>query len=130
MPNHIHLGLVEKEEKGIERFTRKLFTAYVMYYNTRYDHSGTLFQGACKCKHVDDQEYLQYLIEYIHLNPFGIKTPELLKEARRELRDEAIEFSKNYEYSSFKDYLGAKRSQNAILRITDTEYGGVTSVLR
>ena len=58
---------------------------------------------------------LQYLIEYIHLNPFGIEEPDLLKEARRELRDEAVAFSKNYRYSSFMDYLGVKRPENAIL---------------
>jgi putative transposase len=115
MPNHIHLGLFEKEEQGIEKFIRKLFTAYTMYYNKKYHHSGTLFQGACKCKHVDSQEYLQYLIEYIHLNPFGIEEPELLKEVRRELHDEAVEFSKNYIFSSFKDYLGENRPQSVIL---------------
>ncbi len=115
MPNHLHIGMVEKEEDGIERFLKKLGIAYGMYYNKKYSHSGTLFQGACKCKHIDSQEYLQYLIEYIHLNPFGIEEPDLLKEARRELRDEAVAFSKNYRYSSFMDYLGVKRPENAIL---------------
>ena len=115
MPNHFHLGILEKEENGARRFMNKLCTAYVMYYNKKYCHSGTLFQGAPKSRHIDSQEYLQYLIEYIHLNPFGIEEPDLFKEARRELRDEAIEFSKNYKYSSFRDYLGEVRPQNAIL---------------
>jgi putative transposase len=115
MPNHFHLGLIQKEERGIEKFMRKLETAYVMYYNNKYDHSGTLFQGKYRFRHVDSQEYLQYLIEYIHLNPFCIERPELMKDVRRELRDEATEYSKNYKFSSFRDYLGEVRPQGAIL---------------
>ncbi|MDE2188458.1 MAG: transposase [Patescibacteria group bacterium] len=117
MPNHFHLGLIEKEEKGIERFTKKLWTAYSMYYNKKYSHSGTIIQGSCKSKHIDSQEYFQYLIEYIHLNPFGIEEPNLLREAKQELKNEAIEYSKNYLYSSFRDYLGEKRPENKILSI-------------
>jgi REP element-mobilizing transposase RayT len=115
MPNHFHLGLIEKEERGIERFMKKLCIAYGMYYNNKYDHSGTILQGKYKFKHIDNQEYLQYLLEYIHLNPFCIESPDLMKETRRELRDEAIEYSKNYKHSSFRDYLGENRPQNAIL---------------
>jgi putative transposase len=115
MPNHFHIGMIEKEEQGVAKFMEKICTAYSMYYNKKYDHSGTLFQGPYKFRHIDSREYLQYLIEYIHLNPFCIDKPELLKEARRELRDEAIEYCKNYKYSSFRDYLGEKRPENAIL---------------
>ena len=115
MPNHFHIGMIEKEEQGVAKFMEKLCTAYSMYYNKKYDHSGTLLQGQYKFRHVGDQEYLQYLIEYIHLNPFCIDKPDLIKEARRELRDEAIKYCKNYKYSSFRDYLGEKRLENAIL---------------
>ncbi len=115
MPNHFHVGILEKEERGTERFLKKLCIAYSMYYNKKYRHSGTLFQGSSKIKHVDSQEYLQYLVEYIHLNPFGIENPELFKEVRRERHSEAVEYSKNYAFSSFRDYLGVKRVQGRIL---------------
>ena len=39
MPNHFHLALHEKEDRGIERFMKKLCIAYVMYYNLKYGHS-------------------------------------------------------------------------------------------
>ena len=115
MPNHFHLVLKEITEGGISRFVHKLCTSYSMYFNNKYDHSGTVFQGQYKYKHVGDEIYLQYLIDYVHLNPFGIEEPDLMKTAKREHIDEAIEYSKNYEYSSFKDYLGEERMQGVIL---------------
>jgi putative transposase len=117
MPNHFHIGLKEITEKGIEKFVHKLCTSYTMYYNNKYDHSGTILQGQYKSKLVDSDEYLRYLIQYIHLNPFGIEEPDLMKTAKPEYLKEAIEFSKKYEYSSYKDYLGEKRPQNSITRV-------------
>ena len=121
MPNHFHIGLKETNNEGIEKFMHKLCTSYAMYYNIKYKHSGTIFQGQYKSKLVDSDEYLRYLIQYIHLNPFGIEEPDLIKTAKPEYLAEAIEFSKKYEYSSFKDYLGEKRPQNSIVRIIDVE---------
>ena len=86
-----------------------------MYYNNKYDHSGTIFQGRCKSKCVDSDKYLRYLIQYIHLNPYGIEEPDMTKPARLEHLEEAVEYSKKYEYSSYKDYLGEKRPQNSII---------------
>jgi putative transposase len=37
--------------------------------NKRYLLSGTLFQGQCKIKHVETDEYCKHLIRYIHRNP-------------------------------------------------------------
>src|ERR1700690_1528810 len=35
MPNHLHIGLKEIKEKGIEKFIHKLCTSYVMYFNNK-----------------------------------------------------------------------------------------------
>ena len=115
MPNHFHLALHEKTEGGITIFIHKLCTAYSSYYNRKYDHSGTLFQGQYKSRHVDNDDYFRYLIQYIHLNPYGIKEPHMTKDAKKEYPEEAFEYSKTYEYSSFKDYLGEQRRQASIL---------------
>src|SRR3989344_268049 len=58
MPNHFHIAVKEIVEGGISRFVHKLCTAYVMYYNFKYDHSGTIFQGPYNAKHVDSDGYL------------------------------------------------------------------------
>jgi putative transposase len=117
MPNHFHIGIIQREEAGIEKFMHRVCTAYGMYYNKKYKHSGTIFQGAYKSKHVNSDEYLRYLIEYIHLNPFGIEEPDLMKTAKPEYMKEAIEISMKYEYSSYRDYLGETRKQNGILTL-------------
>ncbi len=115
MPNHFHIGMRETTERGVEKFMQRLCTSYAMYYNKKYDHSGTIFQGQYRSKHVDSDEYLRYLVQYVHLNPYGIDQPDMTKTAKTEYLGEAIEYSKSYEYSSFKDYLGESRSQTSII---------------
>jgi len=115
MPNHFHLLLKETSEKGIQNFIHKLCTAYSMYFNIKYDHSGTIIQGQYKYKLVDNDDYFRYLIQYIHLNPFGIEEPDLNNKAKSEYVEQAKEYSKNYEFSSYKDYLGEIRPEGAIL---------------
>ena len=115
MPNHFHIAVREKTENGISTFVHKLCTSYSMYYNKKYGHSGTLFQGQYKIKHVDSDEYWRYLIQYIHLNPFGIEEPDLNTFSKTEHIGPATEYSKTYEFSSFKEYFGAQRPQKGIL---------------
>ena len=130
MPNHYHLGLFEVEKDGIRRFTHKLVTAYTMYFNKKYNHPGTIFQGRYKYKHVNDDKYFNILLQYIHLNPYGVIEPDLLNTAKVDYLEEAITFSKEYEYSSFKDYLGIKRVQNNILSIRGSNLGLQTDQTR
>jgi putative transposase len=120
MPNHFHIGIQETTEKGIEKFIHRLCTSYSMYFNNKYLNSGTIFQGQYKSKHVNNDDYLRYLIQYIHLNPFGIEEPELLKSAKPNFLQQATKYSKNYEYSSYKEYLGVHRTQSTVLNLIIT----------
>jgi putative transposase len=97
MPNHFHLLVREENEAGISRFMQKLSTAYTMYFNKKYERSGTLFQGKYKSRHADNDRYLKYLLAYIHLNPSKIASPA------------------TYEYSSYADFTGEERPQGSIL---------------
>lgn len=90
MPNHFHLLIKQKTERGIEDFMRSLGTRYVMYFNKRYKRVGSLFQGRYKAVLVDSDEQLLHLSRYIHLNPKLHKKASIL----------------NYEYSSLPSYLG------------------------
>lgn len=126
MPNHIHIAIKPKSDlnidPGISKFMHKLCTGYSMYFNLKYRHSGTIWQGGFKRKiSDDDNDYIRALINYIHLNPFGIKEPEMTKEARKELPKEAFEYSIKYEFSSMRDYYGKKRPQGAILCQEETK---------
>lgn len=126
MPNHFHIALAQDEQRChlcITKFMRKLCTAYAVYYNLKYAHSGTIWQGACKNKSSPDPLYLDTLISYIHLNPFTSSQDDSQGSVKKEFLEEAWEHCRNYEYSSLKDYSGENRSQSAII-----SYRGDTSV--
>lgn len=66
MPNHFHLVLHQKTRGSIERFMRSLTTRYSMYFNKKYNRSGTLFVGPYKAVHVKDMPSLFLLSRYLH----------------------------------------------------------------
>ncbi|MBI2482059.1 MAG: transposase [Candidatus Vogelbacteria bacterium] len=42
MPNHFHLLVKEKSEQGISIFVQKLMTGYSMYFNKKYQQTGSI----------------------------------------------------------------------------------------
>ncbi|OGN29484.1 MAG: hypothetical protein A3A33_03570 [Candidatus Yanofskybacteria bacterium RIFCSPLOWO2_01_FULL_49_25] len=114
MPNHFHLLVQEKSEGGISKFMQKLLTAYTMYFNTSRVRTGALFQGKFKATHATDDKYLAYLISYIHLNPVKLIEPKW-KETGIAHRTRALSYLEKYQYSSFPDYIGQVRPQQAII---------------
>ncbi len=112
LSNHFHLLLTPIAEEGISKFMQKLSTAYVMYFNKKFERSGALFEGPFRSKHADSDRYLKYLFSYIHLN-------SLPKVPRRGLGTEgansALELAIRYKFSSLSDYCGVKREAGFIL---------------
>lgn len=131
MPNHIHIAVRTRSDlvtdPDMTKFMRKLCSGYSGYFNIKYHHSGTIWQGAYNEKVFDDKD-LSVLLSYIHLNPYGIKVPEMTKEARKEHPEEAWAYSKEYEFSSLKDYLGEKRVQGSILCLDQVRPGPTISI--
>jgi len=107
MPNHYHLLLKPRTEKGIADFMKKLNMGYARYFNERYERSGTLFEGRYKMIPVVNEAHFIHLPYYIHCNPLDLYAPEW---RQRELKDHkgAMEFLENYRWSSFPDYIGKK----------------------
>ncbi len=114
MPNHFHILITQIEDGGISKFMKKLTTAYVMYYNKKYKHTGGLFEGKFKSEHINNERYLKYLFSYIHLNPIKL-IQKNWKEIRIKNKKEVLEYLYNYQYSSYLDYLETGRIQNRIL---------------
>jgi putative transposase len=109
MDNHFHFILKEETDGGISKFMQKLSTGYTMYFNIKYQRTGSLFGSRFKSKHIDNDNYLRHLFAYVHLNPLDInfsgwkeeiKTNQYTKEKSKEWRD----FLENYKYSSFYEY--------------------------
>jgi putative transposase len=114
MPNHFHLLVHEHTEGGVSRFMQKLSTAYTMYFNTRYERTGVLFQGKFKAREVNEDRYLKYLIAYIHLNPVKLIEPKWKEIGIRNV-GRAAQFLRSYPYSSYQDYRGAIRSERKLI---------------
>ncbi len=95
MPNHYHLLVKEVEEGGIAYYMQRVGSGYTKYFNTKYEASGRIFQGAYKSRHVADDNYLLYLSAYIHRNP-----RELPAWKNKEFE---------YPWSSLKDFTEANR---------------------
>jgi len=102
MPNHFHLLVREKDDKGrgISKFMQKLMTSYTMYVNKKYDRTGALFGSSFKARHVTGDVHLKYLFAYIHLNPRDVAGVAQLAQ---------------YEHSSYQEYIGIDRAQKSIL---------------
>ena len=102
MPNHFHILVTPLVEGGVSKFMLKLQTGYSMYFNTKYNRIGTLFQGPFKSEHADEDTYLKYLFSYIHLNPAKLKDQnwkEHIKTGSKELKN----YIETYPYSSFRE---------------------------
>ena len=118
MSNHFHLLVREVSEGGISAFLSKVLTAYSMYFNKKNERTGKLFEGPFRATHVGNDEYLKYLFSYIHLNPVKLINPKW-KEERIVDRVGAMRYLKGYHFSSYVDYVGISRPEQAILSRSD-----------
>jgi REP element-mobilizing transposase RayT len=117
MSNHFHLLINQTENGSISRFMLKLTTAYSMYYNKKYERTGSLFQGKFKSEYVNNDIYLKYLFSYIHLNPVKILQKDWKEKGIRD-KEKVLEFLSEYKHSSYLDYLEEGRIQDKILNIS------------
>lgn len=114
MSNHFHLLLYEKTKNGISQFMKKLLTAYSMYFNTKYERVGSLFEGPFKAKYIDSDPYLNWIFSYIHTNPVKLIEPNWKEDG---IFDSAKvkDFIDDYKYSSYYDYFINNRPESTIL---------------
>jgi len=121
MPNHFHLILISRESNlwtenynPISEFMRKLSTSYAMYFNKKYKRTGGLFEGKFKSKHLNEENYFQYMFSYIHLNPVKLIQPDWKEKGIKD-KKKARYFLKKYKYSSLLDFISIKRLESKII---------------
>lgn len=104
MDNHLHLHL---DPKGFDlsRFMHCLNTAYVWYYNRKYQRHGHVLQGRFESRILDTDEYNLTVSAYIHNNPHDIEGFSGREE--------------NYKYSSYGIYLGIRSNT---LKLVDMSF--------
>ncbi len=114
LDNHFHLILKEIKEGGITKFMRKLGTGMTNRFNTRYEETGRLFQGAYKARRIDEDNYLRYLTVYIMVKNAFELYPGGFSEALNSF-DDAFEFAANYPYSSLGGYFSDEHTSSEII---------------
>lgn len=127
MPNHFHLLLIEAVPNGISTYMRKLLTSYSMYMNKKYERSGPLMCRPFRARHIDSDEYMRYVISYIHLKPLDLHDSDWKERGVRDPHS-AQHFLSSYNYCSYRDYFGTDRDESVIINkeslpffITDLE---------
>jgi REP element-mobilizing transposase RayT len=68
LPNHAHF-LLRPERVSLATVMRRLLTGYAVRFNRRHTRHGHLFQNRYKSIVCQEEQYLQELVRYIHLNP-------------------------------------------------------------
>ena len=103
MSNHVHLLLKEGKEP-LETTMKRIGSKYAVWFNTKYQRVGHLFQDRFKSEAVEDPPYFLTVLRYIHFNPVAaglVKTPDA------------------YAYSSYGCYFG--ENDSAYDGLIDTE---------
>ncbi len=117
MDNHFHLLVFIPEnvpKENLTKFMHKLSSSYLMYFNKKYNRSGTLFEGRFKSKIVEDDLYLKYLYSYIHLNPLKMLNNNWKEEGLKIKNAES--YLRDYKFSSVNDLVWKnKRNEVKIL---------------
>lgn len=114
MPNHFHFILHEKTEGGISKFMGKLLTAYSMFFNTKYNRSGPLFTHPFRSEHIKNESQYLYIFSYVHLNPISILDKKW-KENGIKSKKQAEAFLKEYQFSSYQDFISTNRQESVII---------------
>lgn len=108
MPNHIHLLLKQKQEDGIHKFMVKVGSGYGRYFNQKNKRKGYVFQNRFQSVHIENDNQLRTVINYIHANPISIIESDFKEKGiRQHSAEEVLVFLKTgYRWSSFPDYDG------------------------
>lgn len=123
-PNHFHIILKEIQEGGVSKFMQKVGQSMTLHFNEKNNlrGKGSIFQGSYKGKIITEDVYLRYLSVYVMVkNTFELYPKGGLSGAQKNFND-AWEWSKTYEFSSFADYCGVKQEDS--LPIVDKDILG------
>lgn len=102
MTNHFHL-VVKTPHANLQELMRHFNISYTAYFNKRHGRSGHLYQGRYKAFLIDADSYLLEVSRYLHLNP--VHTIQLANSTEEQAR----EYLRNYQWSSYPDYISSRR---------------------
>jgi len=89
MDNHVHM-VIRSEKEFLSKAMQSLQVRYIQYFNKKYKRTGSLVQNRFRSKIVENQKYFLEVCKYVHRNP----------------ENAGIAKTEDYEWSSYKEYLG------------------------
>ena len=95
MDNHVHM-VIRVEDEILSKAMQSLSIRYAQHFNKKYKRTGSLFQDRFKSKKIEDKRYFLDVCRYVHRNP----------------ENAAISKTEDYEWSSYKEYLGKEKLVN------------------
>jgi len=104
MPTHIHLVLKQLTQNGISRYMKDILNSYTRYFNTQHKRKGPLWESRFKSVLVENDEQLQHLIRYLHLNPATARL---------------VNHPEDWKFSSYKEYLSEINDNSIICQFDD-----------
>lgn len=69
MTNHVHLLCTPDRDGAVSLLMQSVGRRYVQYFNSKYQRSGTLWEGRYKSCLVQTEKYLIEVYRYIEMNP-------------------------------------------------------------
>jgi hypothetical protein len=109
--NHNHLYLLSNAENSIPIFVGTLNNGFAHYYNLKHNRKGTLFDGPYRTVTTKAQFQADAVSRYISvINPLDVFQPGWREEGLTN-PNEALEFLMNFQFSSFPDKIGKRRSK-------------------
>jgi putative transposase len=95
MPNHYHFLLKQQHsERSIAKFMSSLGTRYTMYFNKKYQRTGSLFESTYKAVLVSSDSQFLELTKYIHRQAISMQGFTLQGD----------------QPSSYEDYIGLRKT--------------------
>jgi len=80
VPNHFHLVLKQKTDRGIGYLMSNVQRLYSKYFSESYGKVGTLYEGRFFSERIKDERHMQNVLKYVFENPTKHKLVKLGKD--------------------------------------------------
>jgi len=70
MPNHFHLLLKQKQDKGVSKYMGDILNGFTRFFNILNKRKGPLFLPSFRSKPIMNEEHLIHVSRYVHLNSY------------------------------------------------------------
>ena len=109
--NHEHLYLLPTSENAIPILMKRLNNGFAQYFNLKHKRKGALFSGPYRAVITKTQFQADAVSRYVSVvNPLDVFQPGW-REGGLKNPKEAFDFLKSYQFSSFPDKIGKRKSK-------------------